>query len=162
MRVPIFSWRLGAAIAIATALSFLSGCATTGVITGQSIPENVSTEGKLAIQGRAVVAACDGILSATDAAVTSKLLTPSQALPVAQACRQVGLMGQRLASALRLLDAASTVNEVRQAAGVEAKGLLAQMSDVVTALPAATRSILNDTVGAFSSAVSALRGMLPT
>ena len=139
----------------------VSGCTTGRVISGQDIPPTVSTEGKLAIQGRAVVAACEGILNATDAAVTAKVLTTAQALPVGQACRQVGLMGQKLATALRVLDAVKTVTAETTAATTDAKGFLTAMSDAITALPQSTRSIIIDAVGAFFSAISSLRGMLP-
>jgi len=152
--------RLLAAVAIVTLLFGAPGCTAGRVISGQGIPSTVSTEGRLAIQGRAVVAACDGILTATDAAVTAKALTPQLALPVAQACRQVGLMGQQLATALRTLDTNALATGAPVALA-DALALLTQMSDAVSALPQATRSLVTDSVGAFFGALTTLRGMLP-
>ena len=153
--------RLLAAFAIVTVLFGAPGCTAGRVISGQGIPANVSPEGKLAIQGRAVVAACEGVLTATDAAVTAKALTPPQAIPVAQACRQVGLLGQRLATVLRVLDAGNAGSGTVTAALTEAKGILTEMTDALTTLPATTLSTLSGPVGQFSGAITTLRLMLP-
>lgn len=137
------------------------GCTAGRVISGTSLPATMSTEGKLAVQGRAVLAASEGILTATEAAVNAKVLTPQQALPVAQATRQIGLMGERLAAALRVLDAITSAREARDAAAKDAAAILADMSGAVTALPDTTRAALSSPVGTFMKAVAAVRALLP-
>lgn len=158
MRVKVLSMkRLVVAMAIATSLS---GCASTGVLTGSAIPASVSQEGRYAIQARAVIATADGILTATEAAVNAKLMTQQQGLLVAQTTRQLGIFGQRLATVLRVMDAANTTLAVKAEAVAEAQTLLNSMSSAVTAIPVAIRSVLAEPVGSFTYAVDSLRSLL--
>ena len=150
--------RLLAGLAIVSLLLTAPGCTAGRVISGTSIPATVSTEGKLAIQARAVVAASEGVLSATEAAVNAKLLTPAQGLPVAQATQQVGKMGERLAVVLRLYDTAT--GGAKAEAANEAKKLLTDMSSSMTSLPEAVRAAVASPIQTMLNLVGTLRSAI--
>jgi len=141
-------------------LSLVSATACTAgrVISGSGIPATVSTEGKLAIQARAVIAASEGVLAATEAAVNAKLLTPAQGLPVAQATQQVGKMGDRLAVVLRIYESAT--GGARAQAATEAIKLLTDMAGSMTSLPDAVRGVVAAPLASMLELVAGLKSAL--
>lgn len=146
------------ALALAVSLT-VSGCAATRVLTGQAISADVSTEGRLAIQARGIVLAMDGLLTATERLVESKVLTPQQALPVAQASEKVGQLGQKLATTLRVVDVAN--GGAKEAAIHEATGLLTSLTETVSTIPMTTRSLLSGGVETVLGLMAQLRASLP-
>lgn len=151
------SGTIGMVVLVAGLLA-MPGCTAGRVISGTGVPVTVSAEGKLAIQARAIIAASEGVLSATEVAVNAKLLTQEQGLVVAKVTQQIGVAGGRLATVLRLYDTAT--GGAKEEAANEAKKILTDMSASVTGLPDAARAALANPMKTLLDLVGTLRSAI--
>lgn len=96
---------------------------TVTVNCGQRRPPNLSVVGDTAIKGRQVIAAANGVVTAVDALATQKIIRPDDAAKVMGIMRQAGGVAQQLASALTVMDSATT-ETARSGAAADARRYL--------------------------------------
>lgn len=95
------------------------------------VPPNTSPEGTLAIRGRQVMIAADGVLTGVDTLVQNQQLKPADAVKVVLVIRRIGQEGQRLADALAIIDA--TKDQAAKVKGIsQAVEILKMIQSMVT------------------------------
>jgi len=104
---------------------------------GAKVPPTATPEARLAIQGRAIIVAATGVLDATEAALAAGAINREQARTVALALASVGEAGERLADALRIVDA--TQGADRQIAAGQARTILQAMTASLESIPPGVR-----------------------
>jgi hypothetical protein len=127
--------------------------------------KTLSTEGKLAVGGRQVIAALDQAATGVDVLVQNQILLQAEAVKVLVVIREMGVQGQNLAVALKAVDeakdAAARQVGLQQAASILKAMQRGVMNATVPVSTEAGRQRVSTVMGIVADALVSLALMLP-